>query len=542
MRFKQSAASLIVAAALSTTGAHAGDANFFGGDKHIDHVVLISVDGLHALDVENFVKTHPDSTLAELAHHGVRYTSASTSRPSDSFPGLLSLVTGGSPVSTGVFYDVSWDRSQFAPGDSQCQGTQGIQTTYDETIDLIGANNVDLNVIDATTLPYARNAKGECVHVYPHDFVKVNTIFEVIKASGRRTAWADKHAAYDLINGPSGHGVDDLYTPEITNPTGVGPYIGSYAVVAGQAPTPDATVSVLCTADNDAQKVAAVVNEINGYDHTGTRHVGTPAVLGMNFQAVSVGQKVSHNNTDGSCFAPDPDNLNGQPGGYLDGSGKPTAVLQYGLATTDAALGQMLAALKARHLNDSTLFIVSAKHGQAPIDPLKTSKPGHLQDMVGALADSSSAAAQAIINAGENEDDVAMIWLKDQSQTEAAAQYLRDNAAALQIQEVLAGESLKLKFNDPLAENRTPDIVVVPNYGTIFTTSGKKNAEHGGFSDADTNVGLLVSNPGLAEAVIKTPVRTTQVAPTILRALDIDPQSLDAVRKEHIGVLPGLGQ
>jgi predicted AlkP superfamily pyrophosphatase or phosphodiesterase len=541
MRFNQTAARAIIAAAMTTTGAFAGGANAFGVER-IDHVVLISVDGLHALDVENFVKTHPDSTLAELAHHGVRYTSASSSRPSDSFPGVLALVTGGSPVSTGVFYDVSWDRNQFAPGDSLCQGTQGIQTTYDETIDLIGANSVDLNVIDPTTLPYARNAKGECVHVYPHDFVKVNTIFEVIKASGRRTAWADKHAAYDLVNGPSGHGVDDLYTPEITNPTGVGPYIGNYAVVGGNAPTPDATVSVLCTVDNDAQKVAAVVNEINGYDHTGNHRVGTPAVLGMNFQAVSVGQKVSHNNTDGSCFAPDPANLNGQPGGYVDGSGKPTAVLQYGLEATDAALGQMVSALKARHLYDSTLFIVTAKHGQAPIDPLKTSKPGHLQDMVGTLADSGSAAAQAIINAGENEDDVAMIWLKDQSQAEAAAQYLRDNGATLQIQEVLAGESLKLKFNDPLSENRTPDIVVVPNYGTIFTTSKKKNAEHGGFSDADTNVGLLVSNPGLAEAVIKTPVRTTQVAPTILRALDIDPQALDAVRKEHIGVLPGLGQ
>jgi hypothetical protein len=38
----------------------------------------------------------------------------------------------------------------------------------------------------------------------------------VVRAKGGRTAWADKHPAYDLVNGPSGKGVEDLYTPEIT--------------------------------------------------------------------------------------------------------------------------------------------------------------------------------------------------------------------------------------------------------------------------------------------------------------------------------------
>jgi len=35
-------------------------------------------------------------------------------------------------------------------------------------------------------------------------------------------------------------------------------------------------------------------------------------------------------------------------------------------------------------------------------------------------------------------------------------------------------------------------------------------------------------------------VSTTQVAPTILRALDLDPDALAAVRKEGTRVLPGL--
>ena len=75
--------------------------------------------------------------------------------------------------------------------------------------------------------------------------------------------------------------------------------------------------------------------------------------------------------------------------------------------------------------------------------------------------------------------------------------YLNANAKALFIDEVLAGDELKLKFNDPANDSRTPDIIVQPQYGTIYTTSSKKNAEHGGLSFGDTNVGLIVSNPRL---------------------------------------------
>ena len=53
--------------------------------------------------------------------------------------------------------------------------------------------------------------------MFPHNAIRTNTIFEVVKSKGGHTAWADKHPAYDLVNGPSGNGVEDLYTPEITN-------------------------------------------------------------------------------------------------------------------------------------------------------------------------------------------------------------------------------------------------------------------------------------------------------------------------------------
>jgi len=50
--------------------------------------------------------------------------------------------------------------------------------------------------------------------VYPHSYLKVNTVFEVARAAGLRTAWSDKHPAYEILNGPSGAGVQDLFTPE----------------------------------------------------------------------------------------------------------------------------------------------------------------------------------------------------------------------------------------------------------------------------------------------------------------------------------------
>jgi len=502
----------------------------FAQASEIEHVLLISVDGMHALDVERYVESHPNSALAELASHGTTYTNARTPAHTDSFPGLLALVTGGSPVSHGVFYDVSYDRTLFDPTNTSCSGQAGNIIVYDESIDNYTPANVSLDSINPAALPRGLDDHNNCVPIYPHSIVKTNTIFEVVKAAGGRTAWADKHAAYDLVNGPSGKGVDDLYTPEITNVNGF-----------------DATVSVVCTVENDQKKVAAILNEIQGKDHTGKKKVGVPTVFGMNFQAVSVGQKLAKDNKDGSCKQ---STLTGKSGGYLDGAGTPSEVLAYGLQKTDEALGSMIKALKQKGIYESTLFIVTAKHGQSPINPALVNKPGHFADLVAALPDAASnPAAQVLANAAAcstgscglvQDDDVALIWLQDQSQAELVADYLNSNAQALFIEQVLAGDELKLKFNDPSTDNRTPDIIVQPQYGTIYTGSSKKNAEHGGFSFGDTNVGLIVSNPHFATKVIKTPVLTSEVAPTILKSLDLNPQALQSVSIEHTEVLPGL--
>src|SRR5246500_1070571 len=217
----------------------------------VSHVLLISVDGLHALDVARFVESHPHSALAELSRHGATYTNGRTPANSDSFPGLLALVTGGSPITHGLFYDVSYDRSIFDPTNTTCSGKPGNTMVFDESIDLYNSANVSENVINPAALP-RHLVNGQCVPMYPHNAIRANTIFEVVKAAGGHTAWADKHPAYDLVNGPSGKGVDDLYTPEITNVNGF-----------------DATASVVCAVENDQKKVAAILNQIHGLTHDG---------------------------------------------------------------------------------------------------------------------------------------------------------------------------------------------------------------------------------------------------------------------------------
>src|SRR5882672_8518386 len=82
----------------------------------VKRVLLLSLDGLHALDLANYIQAKPNSSLAQLSQHGITYTNARSSLPSNSWPGLLAMVTGGSPLSTGVIFENSYDRSLSPPG------------------------------------------------------------------------------------------------------------------------------------------------------------------------------------------------------------------------------------------------------------------------------------------------------------------------------------------------------------------------------------------------------------------------------------------
>src|SRR5207244_1965738 len=81
-----------------------------GERGRIRHVLLLSIDGMHALDFENCASQGTCPHLAALATSGVTYPRTSASRRSDSFPGLMALVTGGTPKTVGAYYDVTYDR------------------------------------------------------------------------------------------------------------------------------------------------------------------------------------------------------------------------------------------------------------------------------------------------------------------------------------------------------------------------------------------------------------------------------------------------
>ena len=369
----------------------------------------------------------------------------------------------------------------------------GTEVLYDETIDI---NDKLINGgggINPAALPLDPS-KG-CTPVYPHSFVQVNTIFEVARAAGLRTAWSDKHLAYDLLNGPSGKGVEDLYNPEI-------------ASVGGSVSENEAY---------DDLKVKAILNEIDGKDSSGAKTVGTPAIFGMNFQAVSVGQKLN-------------------TGGYIDALATPSSSLLDALNHTDASIGKFISELKKRNLYNATTIILTAKHGQTPIDRSKSKLVD--DSIIPGIVDGVQKGLAAQIT----EDDIALIWLKDNSKTNAVVAALRANEAQASIAKILAGDELKLRFNDPKSDKRTPDIIVLPTFGVIYAGStATKIAEHGGFNIDDTNVGLVVSNPHLnGGKIVYSPVETTQIAPTILKELGLNPYDLKAVREEGTQLLPGL--
>ena len=138
-------------------------------------------------------------------------------------------------------------------------------------------------------------------------------------------------------------------------------------------------------------------------------------------------------------------------------------------------------------------------------------------------------------------DDIALLFLQDQSQTKAAVENLERNRTALEIKRIISGDQLTDQgFGDPTKDPAVPDIIVQPELGIIYSTSHKKIAEHGGLSDDDRHVACFVSNPGLKKKKFSGQTSTRQVAPTILQALGLDPKNLQGVVAEGTQVLEGF--
>jgi Type I phosphodiesterase / nucleotide pyrophosphatase len=523
------------------------------GRKHdsspIQHVLLISIDGMHSLDFANCSKGISSinsgapycPALAALAKHGVNYLQAYTPRPSDSFPGLTALVTGANPRTSGMYYDVSYDRKLSPPysttpygiigGPTLCPSVIGTQVGLDEEID---ADLTQINGgggIDTDYLP--RDSNKNCSPVYPHNWIRTNTIFEVVRQNGGYTAWTDKHPSYEWTNGPSGTGVADFFGPEINSAAVpldmVGYNVPSCHTLPDTTSTADWTTSFQNIQCYDKLHVQAIVNQINGRNHDGSQVTQVPALFGANFQAVSVGQKLVEKSISTT-------------GGYLDALGTPSPSLLSEIEFVDSSIGQFVNELRKQNLLDSTLIVITAKHGQSPIDPTALLR---ITGDNSSLASPSAVLSPAGVGPGlpvaqADEDDVSLLWLTDQSQTTAEAATLAASRALFGGGEIFAGNSLKLSFSDPAFDSRTPDIIVTPNVGVVYTGGTSKVSEHGGFANDDRNVLLIVSNSSYTPRVYTGVVETRQVAPTVLEALGFDPSSLQSVQKEGTEVLPGL--
>jgi hypothetical protein len=126
----------------------------------------------------------------------------------------LAQFSGANPRTTGVWYDDVFDRSFYAPG-SNCAGPAGAEVVYDETKDY-NDNLLFSGGINPANLPQSK-INGQCTNIYPHMRTRVNTAFEVVVQAGKKTAYADKHPSYDMMNGPSGKGLSTSYFPEINS-------------------------------------------------------------------------------------------------------------------------------------------------------------------------------------------------------------------------------------------------------------------------------------------------------------------------------------
>jgi hypothetical protein len=495
----------------------------------------------------------------------------------------MALVTGGTPRTVGAFYDVAYDRVLAPPMTATGNGLpagnciegviNGTETEVEEGVEIDqsklnggfpGYSTIDGGIKSINPDRLERDPFNHCKPVYPWNFIRTNTIYGVIHAAGGYTAWSDKHAPYAVVSGPTGtdqpSNVDDYYSPEVNSLQIVLPGIKTAAPPDGAGfdcgklvPNGDDwTTDFDAIKCYDQLKVNAILNEINGKTHLGTGKAPVPTIFGMNFQAVSVGQKLiepkSATRTDANS------------GGYEDAQGTPRPKMLGEIEFVDAAIGKMVDALEDNRLLDSTVIIISAKHGQSPIDPNRFFPiPGNSGNNGTPPSGVIGLFLPAVYSDPSNglglaEDDISQIWLADSNRTGDAVTDLENAAKAVGLGQIYYGASLTTMFNAPgvpehpgpcckLREGgdpRTPDIVEIPNVGVVYTGNLKKQSEHGGFAWDDTNVMLLVSNPKFEHRTIHSFVETTQVAPTILKLLGLDPDALDAVRKEGTPVLPGL--
>ena len=549
----------------------APESNAIGSGK-IKHVLLLSIDGMHAVDFYNCMNGIAGANagqpycpnMAILSQTGINYVNTESSKPSDSFPGMAALASGGTPKTTGLYYDVAYDRSLDPPAKTTGTGLAGspgacvpfteptgTTTDNDQGIDLDdtklnggapGAAPTEGGIASIDPLKLVRDPQANCAGIYPWNFIRTNTLFGVIHAAGGYTAWIDKHPSYSFVGGPSGTnrdtGLDDYYSPEVDSNVVALPGIKtldgiSCDPIRDTVSTSGWNSSFANIQCYDAIKVYALINQINGKTHNGGARAPVPAVFGMNFQSVYVGESVNEAGV--------------AAGGYKNAAALPGAELLNEIEYVDICIGEIVNTLKNAGIYDDTLMIITAKHGDSPIDPTRYVADGinTPATLLGDLIPFSESPLNPT-GIGATEDDVSVLWLKKGVNVQTAVDILENNANAagngIGLGEIYYGPTLALNYNvgglEPGQDPRSPDIIVTPNVGVTYSSSTSMIGDHGGFAHDDTNVMLLVANPSFKPATVSATVTTRQVAPTIIQALGLSPSALDAVQAEGTPVLP----
>jgi hypothetical protein len=438
-------------------------------------VLLFTVDGLHAVDLANWIGAHPHSALAELSARGVTYTNAHTPM-ADPAAGLMSLTTGGTPISTGIVSSDGYDRTLSPPG-SNCK-LRGAVLDLDASFRADGS-------FDAARAPL--DPRNGCTPLQPHDLLHVNTVFEVVREKIGPTAWAGESAATtDLLRGPSGKGLNDACGFERSSP------------IAG-----------------DEVRVGIVLRWIDGKDCKGAAE-SVPALFGMSFTSLVAAQVEM---------------------GYTDAAGTPSDGLAKRFAFVDAAIGRIVQELKVKQLYDTTWIFVTSPYGQSPMDQrrrrlipiarvrevVESVEPGLAVHIAGGdtamiwLSDPAKTAA--VVKA-----------FGDQ----AAAIGIQDIYSGARLALTLSSPAKDSRMPDIILQL---ELGVLMLWGSAGDTA---LAAHGGMLDEDTHVALLVSGAQLAGRYDPTYVPTTQLGPLLLRALGMEKFDLQALHFEHSPALPGI--
>ncbi|GAA1447096.1 hypothetical protein [Leifsonia poae] len=182
-----------------------------------------------------------------------------------------------------------------------------------------------------------------------------------------------------------------------------------------------------------------------------------------------------------------------------------------------------------------------------------TVKDGPIVDAINAAWAQSHPSNAKLIVAG-TDDDLWQSYLSDNSQTaddfvkaylwNHSAQGLDAGGTPVTVQhsglsQLWAGKDAANFFGVAVDSGHYPDVFGEVQEGVIYS-GPTKLAEHGGMNTGDRHVLMVIDGSGVPAQVNSAPVETTQVAPTILAALGLDPSSLTAVQKEGTQVLPGI--